>query len=48
MKRLIVWIDCRKERVEKVLEKLKESLTQIGVRYTKVETCELGELEDAQ
>jgi hypothetical protein len=41
MKRIVIWIDVKSEEVEKVLKRLKKSLSSVGIKYSVVEVCEL-------
>jgi len=41
MKRIVVWVDVKSEEFEKVLKKLKKSLSSMGIKYNIVEVCEL-------
>jgi len=41
MKRIVIWVDVKSREFEQVLEKLKESLSSIGIKYSIVEVCEL-------
>ncbi|HML02153.1 MAG TPA: hypothetical protein VK487_02140 [Candidatus Bathyarchaeia archaeon] len=41
MKRIVISIDVKNEEIERVLKKLKKSLSSVGIKYSIVEMCEL-------
>ena len=41
MKRIVVWVDVKSGEFEKVLKKLKGSLSSAEIKYRIVEVCEL-------
>jgi len=45
MKRIIVWVDSKSDKVEQARERLKKFLRLAGLRYTIVEVCEFIEPE---
>lgn len=48
MKRVIIWVDSKSDKVEEVREKLKKFLSSMGLRYTIVEVSEIMEPEDSK
>jgi hypothetical protein len=46
MKRIIIWLDSKNEKVDKTLENLKKLLSSTGLDYTIVDVCEISEQGD--
>lgn len=46
MKRIIIWVDSKSEKVDKTLENLRKLLSSTGLKYSIIDVCELAEQGD--